>query len=742
MKRVRYIGLILLMLSILCACSKQEAVSSIHLPDADQAEESTIGKQGAAAPTVSAGTTWKEESDGVYHLEYETLPLPEAIGSATAQTVLADAILVGGQTSDGVALARLTPDGESEAIPLPDGTEYLYALCPDDAGGFWLLHGSLPAAYCDSLGNFIIMDDDPEGNLFITHYDADFSMQESIALQTAYTGNNERFKQLLKTDGGFCLLSASLLVKIDETGAETARQTAGIEDGWVFEAMQELDGTLFVLTQCIFGGALPELCRFDAAALTPQDAIQDETAITGLGRCGDGRLLLGSKDAVFAYTPESGEKAPLFSWQAFGVTNTAEQLWQTEAGFFFYSSNMEKLELLRWIPGEAPVRTSLTLAIVSDCGISYALTQMIQDFNLSQNQWRVDDTVYSDSGFSDGQPLDLLRTQIMAGQAPDLYAFYTDGHTASPLAADAVCADLLPLLGGEITRDCLVPGLYALLTQDGSLYQLPLTIVVDTLIAPSRLIPQPGVTLAELEQARASIADGWVPIDSWNTPENLFALCTPFCIGAYVDRENGTCSFETQGFYDYLTWCKTWGGDGSTPAEPEQTLVRLSWISTLRQLAGRSESAETVWFGEPGYTYAGFPTESGSGSAYRILSSLGISPQCRDPEGAKAFLLFCFSYLQEDALPANYALLRSEMDAYMEGKRTDWRGEITRISESDAKQFYDLLDTITLLEGLDEPLAEIMGEEAAAYFAGDCSAEQAAKNIQSRATLYLQEQYG
>ena len=82
------------------------------------------------------------------------------------------------------------------------------------------------------------------------------------------------------------------------------------------------------------------------------------------------------------------------------------------------------------------------------------------------------------------------------------------------------------------------------------------------------------------------------------------------------------------------------------------------------------------------------------------------------------------------------------MDAYMEGKRTDWRGEITRISESDAKQFYDLLDTITLLEGLDEPLAEIMGEEAAAYFADDCSAEQAAKNIQSRATLYLQEQYG
>ena len=75
------------------------------------------------------------------------------------------------------------------------------------------------------------------------------------------------------------------------------------------------------------------------------------------------------------------------------------------------------------------------------------------------------------------------------------------------------------------------------------------------------------------------------------------------------------------------------------------------------------------------------------------------------------------------------------------GNRTDWRGEVKQISEADAEQFYTLLDSISVLEGLDAPLIDILSEEADIYFAGGCTAEQAAEKIQSRASLYLQEQY-
>ena len=42
---------------------------------------------------------------------------------------------------------------------------------------------------------------------------------------------------------------------------------------------------------------------------------------------------------------------------------------------------------------------------------------------------------------------------------------------------------------------------------------------------------------------------------------------------------------------------------------------------------------------------------------------------------------------------------------------------------------------------MDQALENILSEEADAYFAGATTAQQAAKIIQSRASLYLQEQY-
>ena len=104
---------------------------------------------------------------------------------------------------------------------------------------------------------------------------------------------------------------------------------------------------------------------------------------------------------------------------------------------------------------------------------------------------------------------------------------------------------------------------------------------------------------------------------------------------------------------------------------------------------------------------------------------------------------YCFGYsAQSFGLPASYPLLQSEMDDYMAGGRTDWRGDVEIISPADAEQFYDLLDSITILEGLDASLETILCEEASVYFSGGCTAEQAAKNIQSRANVYLSEQYG
>lgn len=728
MKRSQRLTAVFLLLFILCGCSAPSAPNPIVLPQ-------TPAETRTEPAPVSAEPAQTEPELGVFHLEYEQTALPEPLSTVTALTVLDDTFLLGGVSETGLALVRITAEGKSEELPLPGSTEYLYALCPDGAGGAWLLCGSMPKGYFDADGNFRFLSNEPEGKLALAHYDSAFALQEIVLLQTQYT---DRFSQLCRLDGGFCLMSASLLVRLDETGAETARQSLDAKDGWSFAAMQETDGVLYVLTQNFYGTELPELRKFtpDTLSASALEADTCTSKVTGLGLCADGRLLLGNSEELFAQDTGSGETEPLVRWQEIGADVLTEQPWELDDGYLLFTPGDTSLQRLRRVSGQAPVRTVLTLAVVCGDTPFGAFTQMLQDFNLSQDAYQLDWTLYTDSQYADGESADLLRTELIAGRGPDLFAFYTNGYTPVPLAAEDVCADLLPLMGDEITRDTLLPGLFDLMQADGALYQLPLTVSVDTLVAPSRLIPEPGVTFAELEQARSQMPDGWVPIDSWNTPGNLFAFCAPFCVGAYTNREAGTCDFETQGFYDCLAWCKTWGGDGSTPEQPETTLVKLTSIRGVDQLAGRSDYIEKNWFGEPGYTYAGFPTQSGSGSAYQVLSGLGLGQQCSDPDGAKAFFEFCFSYSQDGGLPASFPRLQSELAAY---KAPDPDGGEKTIGEADAAQFYDLLDGITVLAGLDGQLSEIIQEEAAGYFAGSMTAEQAAQNIQSRASIYLQE---
>ena len=724
---------VLLILCLLCGCAAEKEVTVISLPGE---EKMAVEEQNApeATPTAVRGKTGEE----AYHLELQKC-VPENLSGITALTVLGDTIIAGGQTETGPSLVSFPIEGgETKTLDVPEGADYLYALCENPGGGFYLLSGTLPAGYLDERGNFTFLSGDPEGNLALARYDENFKRQETTPFEKQYTESSARFFQMIKTDGGFALVSASMLVWLDDSGAETARQELDPNDGWAFAAMQERDGILFVLTRDLFRGEAPELRAFDAKTLTPLEVQTLPLGTAGLGPGEDGTFLLTNSDGLSGYDLASGKVQTIASWRELGAQADAEQIFRTDGGYVLFSPNEAALTLVLWKAGAGSAKQVLTLAVAADCPVWYEFTQLFEYFNLSQQEYQIDYTIYSDSPYGDAEPMDVLRTKIMAGQSPDLFAFYSDGNQAPPLAPRAVCADLRELLP-DVTEDNLLPGLFDVLTQDGALYELPLTVRVDTLIMPSNLIDSPGVTLEDLETAREKIPGDWVPVDSWNTPGNLFGLTAAFCIGRFVDRETGTCRFETQEFIDILDWCKNWGGDGSTPEAPEKTLMKLGWISSLSWLASREDIAKE-WFDGAGYTYAGYPVGEG-GSAYLVLTSLGVSTSCQNLAGAKAFLAYCFSGKQESGLPANMEVLREELAQYKAGNRTDWYGEVENISEADEAKFLELLSSVTVLEGMDQALENILSEEADAYFAGAATAQQAAKIIQSRASLYLQEQY-
>ena len=161
-----------------------------------------------ATPTAVRGKTGEE----TYHLELSKC-VPENLSGITALTVLGDTIIAGGSSETGPSLVRFqVTGGETQTLDVPDGADYLYALCENPDGGFFLLSGSLPAGYWDERGNFTFLSGEPEGRLVLSRYDASFSLQETTTLEKRYTESGARFFQMTKTDEGLALLSASMLV--------------------------------------------------------------------------------------------------------------------------------------------------------------------------------------------------------------------------------------------------------------------------------------------------------------------------------------------------------------------------------------------------------------------------------------------------------------------------------------------------------------------------------------------------
>ena len=63
----------------------------------------------------------------------------------------------------------------------------------------------------------------------------------------------------------------------------------------------------------------------------------------------------------------------------------------------------------------------------------------------------------------------------------------------------------------------------------------------------------------------------------------------------------------------------------------------------------------------------------------------------------------------------------------------------TKVSTYAAAQFRQLIESTTRLESADEALLEIVNAESLPFFYGEKTAEEAAKIIQNRASLYLAE---
>ncbi len=715
--------------------------------------------EAAAAPeaTTPPEPEAEVETDSQY-LAYAALDLPGGLEMAMGQCVAGGRIYVGGQTQEGPALAWTDLEGRSAELELPPEMEHIFALCPTETG-FAVLGGTPPAAHMDWRGA-LISTEDPQGAVWLALYDEDGIQTGVIPLKEAYKDPAMSFSQALAGSDGYYLLCQNLLIHIGGDGAELGRAAVESSESSrrMYLAMALSGDTLYALTGSIDFTA--EGMEYWLLSLEPESleergrvAVPCQSA-SGFGLTQDGELLLScvaeGVSQLAALDPATGRLTSLHDWQSLGGLIPADGIEQWEQGYVFFSRYETEIELLRWVRGVRPEPVVLRMAVTG----SNSIAPLVLAFNRSQTDYRVETTAYG--SYAEGsRDLDVLRTEIVSGGAPDLLCFCDygagGGVVNGGIDLSSVCADLLPYLDGDpdYGREAFIPNLLSGMEQNGRLYSLPLAYSIVTVLAPAELLPEAGITAADLETALAQAGPEWVTFEGWMTPENLLGWTDAFVIGAYVDRDAGTCRFDTQAFQDYLTWCRTWGrsdvpqeGEVFLGDPDEQPLLQCLSINSAREVVTAATRRA-----HQGYerAYVGMPVGEGNGSMYELAVEVGVSNQTAHADGAWQFLRFCLDHQADGVfygLPVLQAVLDDQIAWYQSGEAVGWMGEPEVADQADVDRFCRLLDGTTVVGGEDEALLAILADEAAYYFAGQRTAAEAAAVIQNRASLYLAEQYG
>lgn len=417
--------------------------------------------------------------------------------------------------------------------------------------------------------------------------------------------------------------------------------------------------------------------------------------------------------------------------------------------------------LVRLVPTPADqVKPKTTLSLACNY-LDYDVRRAVLDFNRKNAEFRIEVRDYSQYNTDEdyGAGLTKLTTEIGAGSVPDI--LLTNGIPMESFAAKGLFTDLWPFIEADSRfggREGLVQPFFNALSREGKLYEITGGFTLQTLAGPSSVVgTQPGWSFDQLRAALDKMPQGCEVFSRGWTRRDVFANVCSLSMGGFVDWKNGVCRFDTGEFADLLRFTELfpeeykWDDDDFSPKNGEEARIREG-RQMLRQMyinSLYSYSYDASLYGKAGMTLIGYPGVPGSGAVFSYSGGLAISEACKNKNVAWDFISYCLDPdHQQDAfggLPTNKAvfdkLFRDNIGEKMTSYSDDGTEMETVFTEDYARSIQDVINsTVTVSGRTSGTLSSIINEEAEGFFAGQKSADEVARNIQNRASIYVNEQ--
>ncbi len=581
--------------------------------------------------------------------------------------------------------------------------------------------------------------------------------------------------------GRVYICGSQMIIVMDAEGSELKRIQS---DSW-FESMVCLnDGRVCV---AYYGDTGEVLAALDPVTL---EIDKDQTyPVTNAWN-----LSVGGGDYDFYYTNgsnlmgyklETGKAEKVFNWinadvdpsnvnMPFVTEDGKTVLLQTE----WSGNNTEAVTSLvtvsRVPASSVEQKTVLTLACMY---LDWNTQRMIVQFNRSNPDFRIELLDYSEynteEDYSAGQT--KLNTEIMSGKVPDILNL--SGLSAGKLAAKGILADLTPYLDAdEELKGQIFENVLDALRSEGKIYRTASGFNVNTVMGAASVVGDtPGWTLEQYNAALKSMPKGCEPFSQGMTRDSILSWGLSLEMNRLVDWSTGKCAFDTPAFTDILKLAAQfpkdfdyenmeWEEETERIASGRQMLMQV-WLSDFESI----QMYDAIFGGDA--TYIGFPTSEGVGSMLQFNDEgYAISAKCPYKDAAWQFLreMLTSKYQEENvwAFPTNRVAFEKKLKEAMtpqymmddkgnyildengekiEQDRGTWGWgsleiRIKALTQAQADKVMELIEGATRVANYDEELTQIITAECEAFFAGQKSAEDVGRLLQSKMTIYVNEQ--
>lgn len=354
-------------------------------------------------------------------------------------------------------------------------------------------------------------------------------------------------------------------------------------------------------------------------------------------------------------------------------------------------------------------------------------------------------------------------------------------------------------------RDAFMPNVLKAMEKDGKLYEITPSFTVQTYAAKKSLVGDAtSLTMDQANQILATMPEGATLTNDSQTMTASNFLSTAITFSNFVDYANATCNFDSPEFKAILETAKKYPAEIDYDAlyndNPNYWMEQETACRENRALLysvyfndfSIYTNTRDAYFGED-ISFVGFPGSGAANATGSVISTgteIAVSSKSKYKDGAWEFIKLVLDNAVGEQDSGNYGVaitsdasvaeaadeavkritsqyyglpvVKSQLQALGQQATipqtyTDTDGTVQQvdntyyvgntevkvnlITQDEVNMLIDYFSTVDTIARYDESLTDIINEEANNYFKGTKSVDETASLIQSRASIYLSEQY-